>query len=570
MKSSKPATHTENHAGGRARRLLPPLRALVTRPKVPSASGRGARTLRLTSPFLLLVLGIAALALFAGSPAEPAAAQVPDRLTLTLHGVEDSPVVCYQASGSWTAPDNVWLTPMVTLDGDAAVPAYQAGQWEWTQLFDIHLGESEDVDNVTSRPLSDVITYHHKGTIFTHSDGEFAEFEKIGFSAVGLQVGLEGPENARHPAVSPGETISWSGNGTLELKEDFDDTFKPEVIGETFDPYGIYFRLNVEGGEPNRRPYANPGGHRNIFEGRIQSLDGTGSSDPEGCPLTYEWHIPQDFGLAEGSSVNSANRVNTARAKLIFPYVTEPKKRYTVGLRVTDPHGLSGDYLVSVWVFNKGEDPNRLHLADVTQETANFWLFGSPRPNPYYYQLSGAEEPCRQTSIINRTLTGLQPGREYTLKAYSQAGCRHLIATVTFETDEGGTSGAGGASGEGGEPASAYIVNCKPAGADSSNAGCTNALTEENLNGAKLRVQLEGDTYAASLDAGNFTLATNVPGLSVESVKRKANRRAELALAYTGADFDEDRTIAVAVSVDALEGDAALTTGEATVEAVVE
>ena len=139
--------------------------------------------------------------------------------------------------------------------------------------------------------------------------------------------------------------------------------------------------------------------------------------------------------------------------------------------------------------------------------------------------------------------------------------------------------GAGGASGEGEEEnppppedtsASAYIVNCKPAGADSSVEGCTNALTEENVNGAKLRVQLEDDAYAGSLDAGDFTLVTNVPGLSVESVERKANRRAEVVLDYNGSDFDANQTIAVTVSAGALEGDAALTTGEVAVEAVTE
>ena len=146
-------------------------------------------------------------------------------------------------------------------------------------------------------------------------------------------------------------------------------------------------------------------------------------------------------------------------------------------------------------------------------------------------------------------------------------------AVVEDEGDKGGPSDEGE---EADSPpqadpsASAYIVNCKPEGADSAVSGCANALTEGNLNGAKLRVQLEDDAYAASLDAGDFTLVTNVPGLSVESVKRNANRRAEVVLAYNGADFDEDLTIAVTVLADALEGDTALTTGGATVEAVVE
>jgi hypothetical protein len=90
----------------------------------------------------------------------------------------------------------------------------------------------------------------------------------------------------------------------------------------------------------NEPPVANAGGPYTTQEGVDVTLNGAGSTDPDGDPLTYAWDLNGDgvFGDASGPSPVFTNVGQDG----VFP----------VSLRVTDPDGLSDDDATTVTVTN--------------------------------------------------------------------------------------------------------------------------------------------------------------------------------------------------------------------------
>ena len=85
-------------------------------------------------------------------------------------------------------------------------------------------------------------------------------------------------------------------------------------------------------------------------------------------------------------------------------------------------------------------------------------------------------------------------------------------------------------------------------------------LNQGNLRRATVSVTF-APAYAAGADVSHFTLATTVPGLSIDKVSFNTGRTvATLRLHYDGSDFDAAATIAVTVATAATGRPAALTT----------
>ena len=96
-------------------------------------------------------------------------------------------------------------------------------------------------------------------------------------------------------------------------------------------------------------------------------------------------------------------------------------------------------------------------------------------------------------------------------------------------------------------------------------------LTEGNLDGAKLTVDLVGTEYAAAASLQPSHFAFDLSGVSVaaDGVDRRSDTRVMLTLAYDGTDFDSDETLAVTVKAAAHDA-ADLTTSTVPVTATVE
>ena len=86
-------------------------------------------------------------------------------------------------------------------------------------------------------------------------------------------------------------------------------------------------------------------------------------------------------------------------------------------------------------------------------------------------------------------------------------------------------------------------------------------LVEGSLNNATVTVTLNSTAFASGVSASSFTLTTNVPGLTIDSVATVASgaTSATLTLAHAGANFDTNRTLSVTVAAAAhmLSGDLA-------------
>jgi PKD repeat protein len=101
--------------------------------------------------------------------------------------------------------------------------------------------------------------------------------------------------------------------------------------------------------EVNDAPVANAGLDQSVIVGDVVSFDGSGSYDPDGAILSYEW----DFGDGEFGSGESLTHV----------YISEGT--YTVTLTVTDDGGLTSLSQVTVIVESISTEP-AMHVEDIT------------------------------------------------------------------------------------------------------------------------------------------------------------------------------------------------------------
>jgi PKD repeat protein len=148
-------------------------------------------------------------------------------------------------------------------------------------------------------------------------------------------------------SASTGQTMNFSGSftdpgaDTHTIQWNFGDggtasgTLTPTHVYATPGSYTVTLTVTDDDGgvgvdslvvtvaQGNRPPVAEAGGPYTVAEGSSLTVDGTGSTDPDGDTLTYAWDLDNDGGFDDAV---------TAMASVSFP----DNGTFTVGLRVSD------------------------------------------------------------------------------------------------------------------------------------------------------------------------------------------------------------------------------------------
>jgi len=168
------------------------------------------------------------------------------------------------------------------------------------------------------------------GTGSTDSDGTITSYAWT--QTAGTPVTLTGADTAEATFVAP----ELPASGTLSL------TFKLTVTDDRGATASASVTVTVANG--NRRPIARAGTAQAVRQGATVTLDGTGSSDPDGTISSYAWT------QTAGTPVTLTGASN-ARPSFVAPSASED---LTLKLTVTDNEGGSASATVVVTVVPVG------------------------------------------------------------------------------------------------------------------------------------------------------------------------------------------------------------------------
>ena len=148
----------------------------------------------------------------------------------------------------------------------------------------------------------------------------------------GPAVALDDPQSPRPRFLAP----DVNNNETIEFRLRVSDAFGEDDNDEV--------KVTVVATQNNRPPDANAGPDQTVTSGSVVTLNGTGSSDPDGDVITFAWQQIQgpDVGL---------NDPNSPTPSFTAPPVAGPTN-LVFRLVVADPHGLSDADTVTVTVHS--------------------------------------------------------------------------------------------------------------------------------------------------------------------------------------------------------------------------
>jgi hypothetical protein len=197
---------------------------------------------------------------------------------------------------------------------------------------------------------------------------------------------------------------------------------------------------------PNQPPVADAGGPYSVEEDASLTLDGSGSSDPDGDALTFKWDLDGDGAYGESSPQAERGDESGETPEFLASGLVAPDS-FTVSLQVCDP---SGDCdvdstQIQVTVADADADgvPDRDDVCPQTVELAP--TSGTLKPNRWRLAEAGAifeqAPPQAQTGSItiqdtggcscSQIAEGLGAGKSHTLDGCSSSLLAQWIDEVT-------------------------------------------------------------------------------------------------------------------------------------------
>jgi len=268
----------------------------------------------------------------------------------------------------------------------------------------------------------------------------------------------------------------------------------------------------------NTKPVANPGPNQTVNIGSTVVLNGSGSSDVDGDPLTYAWTLTQK---PTGSSavLSGANTVNPT-------FVADRRGTYTVQLIVNDGKENSDAKSVTITVQGNTQPtanagpPQTVNVGSLVQLNGSASTDVDGDPLTYKWSLitvpAGSTATLSSTTIVNPTFTADKPGTYVAQLIVNDGTVDSAPAMVTITTNAPNAPTANAGPNQTVRPNT--VVTLNGSGTDPQNlpltfqwslitkpAGSTAALSSATIANPTFTADLPGD-YVAQLIVNNGTL----------------------------------------------------------------
>jgi outer membrane protein assembly factor BamB/flagellar basal body-associated protein FliL len=208
-----------------------------------------------------------------------------------------------------------------------------------------------------------------------------------------------GSKNNYLCAIYPNGTEKWR----FETEKSIDSSPAIGSDGTVYVGSNDFFLYAIGGNitEQNHPPIANAGPDQNITLGQPVNLDGSGSYDPDGLIITYEWTSNIDGKLGFGKLIGNillSEGIHTITLKVSDGELTEMdtcvirianisenlppiamikileynNKNYTIYLSAEDSYDMDGIITQYIWNFSDGSEELHTNKTDV----GHYWRFG--------------------------------------------------------------------------------------------------------------------------------------------------------------------------------------------------